>query len=383
MSRRLWTRREEIEQILLTRVSAISGPKEELRPKYRAGMRVAVTAAVEYGLAAVERGEEHAPHIPGALMDQARLAARNGVSLDTVMRRYFAGHSLFDSFLVEEIERDDAQERVPLKLLLGSQATLLDRLLERITEEYQHEANRRLGTSVERRNERVERLLDGELIDTSGLAYDFDAIHVAVVVTGSGAASAIRKLASSLGYRLLLNPRSTECVWGWFGSRRAARFVELPHHLSAWPANLSTAMGEPAKGLHGWRRTHMQAKAALPIAQHRAENHVRYADVPILASVLHDDLLVASIHDLYLSPLYREPDGGQAALETLRAYVAAERKVSSAAAALGLNRRSVAYRLRAIESRLGHPLNSVMAEIEVALQLQDLNAISSFPTKSH
>ena len=50
-------------------------------------------------------GECHAPDVPPALLAQARLDVRDGVSLDTVLRRYFAGNALFEDFLVEEAER--------------------------------------------------------------------------------------------------------------------------------------------------------------------------------------------------------------------------------------------------------------------------------------
>ena len=40
--------------------------------------------------------------VPVALLAQARLAARVGVSLDAVLRRYFAGYTLLGDFLIEE-----------------------------------------------------------------------------------------------------------------------------------------------------------------------------------------------------------------------------------------------------------------------------------------
>jgi hypothetical protein len=39
------------------------------------------------------------------LLVQARLAARSDVSLDIVLRRYFAGYSLLGDFLVGEADR--------------------------------------------------------------------------------------------------------------------------------------------------------------------------------------------------------------------------------------------------------------------------------------
>jgi DNA-binding PucR family transcriptional regulator len=130
-------------------------------------------------------------------------------------------------------------------------------------------------------------------------------------------------------------------------------------------------VGEPGEGLAGWRFSHRQAKAALPIAERRGQSILRYADVAVLASLLRDDLLATSLRRIYLEPLERARDGGEAARETLRAYFAAERNVSSTAAALGVDRRTVTNRIRAIEDLFDRPLREVSTELETALRLDD------------
>jgi DNA-binding PucR family transcriptional regulator len=92
-----------------------------------------------------------------------------------------------------------------------------------------------------------------------------------------------------------------------------------------------------------------------------------------------DDLLATSLRQLYLEPLAEERDGGETLRETLRAYFAAERNVSSAAAALSVNRHTVTSRLRTIEKRLGRPLSTCATEIDAALRLEDLG----HPTLPH
>jgi DNA-binding PucR family transcriptional regulator len=94
--------------------------------------------------------------------------------------------------------------------------------------------------------------------------------------------------------------------------------------------------------------------------------------MPLLASTLQDDLLAASLDQLYLAPLRAERDGGEAAKETLRAYFAASGNASSAASALGVNRRTVAARIASIEEKIGRTVDSVSAEIETALRLDEI-----------
>ena len=47
-----------------------------------------------YAVEVIESGERHAPAIPAAVLASARLAARSGVALDAVLRRYSAGNTL-------------------------------------------------------------------------------------------------------------------------------------------------------------------------------------------------------------------------------------------------------------------------------------------------
>ena len=370
---RLRARRGEIEAATMIRVYAVSERTETQDPGYAHGLRAAVSAALDYGFDALERSEDRTPPIPAVLLAQARLAARSGISLDTVLRRYLAGYTLLGDFVFEEAKEGGQLRSQALRRLLRAQAALLDRLLAAVSDEYCREERERLGSAEERRADRVRRLLAGELIDTSELAYEFDAWHVGAIASGPDAAEALRELAGPLQSRLLLIRREEGSVWAWLGARGRLDAVELEGIASGvWPADISLALGDPAKGLAGWRLTHRQARAALPIALGSSKSVVRYADVALVASMLRDDLLVASLRERFLAPLEQERDGGAIARETLRAYFAAERNVSSAAAALGVNRQTISNRLRAVEERLGCSLSDSTTEVEAVLRLEDI-----------
>ncbi len=367
---RLRARRGEIEQAILTRVHAISDPTEVSDPAYAEGLRAAVSAALDFGLDGIERGEGRPPAVPIALLAQARVAARNAVSLDTVLRRYFAGYMLLGDFLIEEASPLRGAE---LQRLLRAQATLLDRLLTAVAEEHARESVNRPDSAERRRAEQVERLLSGELMDAAELSYELEGSHLGVVANGPGATEALRRLAPSLDRRLLLVRRERGTVWAWFGGRRGLDPHELGTQLcSSWPAEVALALGEPGEGLDGWRLSHRQASAALSVALRSEKSIVRYAEVAMLAGALQDELLATSLRQIYLAPLRRERDGGETAKGTLRAYFAAQRNVSSAAGALGVSRRTVTSRLRAIEELLGRSLDRAGTELETALRLDAL-----------
>ena len=99
----------------------------------------------------------------------------------------------------------------------------------------------------------------------------------------------------------------------------------------------------------------------------------RYLNSGIPVAVLSANHMVASFRRLYLAPLEGRRDG-ENLLAALRAYFKAGRNVSSAAAALGLNRRTLGKRLQTVERILGRPLASLAADLEVALSLETLEA---------
>jgi hypothetical protein len=372
LASRLRGRLPELEAAISTRAYAISDPHEVADPTYLHSLNGAITVALDYALAVVELGERRAPGVPPALLAEARLAARAGVALDTVMRRYFAGNALFGDLLVEEAERAELANSV-LRRMLSRQATFFDRLLAAVSEEYGREAKRWPSSTAERRRECVKSLLAGEQVDHSQLGYDLDAHHLALMAKGEGAPEAMRALAAMLDRRLLAISREEESIWAcWLGGRRRLDTEQALRALGEISlGRVFVTVGEPGEGLAGWRFSHRQAKAALPIAERRGQAVVRYADVALLASILRDDLVASSLHQLYLEPLERARDGGEVGRETLRAYFAAERNISSTAAALGVDRRTVTNRIRAIEDLFGRPLKEFATELETALRLDD------------
>jgi PucR C-terminal helix-turn-helix domain/GGDEF-like domain len=372
LAARLRERRAEIERATLTRVYAIADPPEAADPSYAEGLRGAVSAALDYGLAAIERPGPRAPRVPTALLAQARLAAREGIDIDTVLRRYFAGYTLFGDFLVREAEGHRRLGPAGLKRLLRSEAASFERLVAAVSEEHRREAAAGTRGPDRRRGELVERLLDGELLDAAELSYELEVCHLALL-GAAGTGEEIRSLARSLDARLLALERPDGTVWAWLGRRRPIdpeQARRLARELLSPRAAL--ALGEPGEGAEGWRLSHRQARAALPIALRGGERPVRYADVALLASILRDELAVASLRRICLEPLAAGRDGGAALRETLRAYFACGRNISSAAVALKVDRRTVSNRLRAAEALIGHPLDARAAELETALRLEQL-----------
>jgi len=370
LAARLSARQVEIERAVLTRVEGLSDAAKSTDAEYMEGLIEAVRSAIGFSIDTLERDEERPPPIPTALLSQARLAARNRVTLDTVLRRYIAGFVLLGDFTIEEAERMQATERPDLRRLLRSLAALLDRIVVTVSEEYSREQQRRPRSPEEHRLLKIRKLLAGELVDTTDLTYNFQGSHLGLVGSGPGTAQVLKELVRPLDLHLLLVHTAEETIWAWLGSRSGIDQTDIDQlaEQEVQPG-IALAVGEPGEGLPGWRLTHRLARAALLIAKRGTNRPVRYAEVALVTSMLHDDLLVTSLKEIYLSPLRAERDGGVLARRTLRAYFAAGRNISSAAARLGVSRQAVGSRLRKIEQLLGRPLVTCAAEIEAALRL--------------
>lgn len=376
LAERLRERRDEIEQTLLTRVYAISDPAEVRDPEYGLGLRTTVTAALNYALEALGTSEAHRPPLPAELPGQARAAARAGVSLDTVLRRYFAGYTLLTDCLVREAQKGDAE----LAETMRAQAELFDRLVAAVTEAYVAESKERCKSTERRRAERVKRLLRGELVDAAELRYSLEGWHLGVVASGPGVEDVVREIIERLECPFLLIRPGGGVVWAWLGARQAPDPEQLRLDRASH-VGVAIALGEPGEGVRGWRSSHRQAAAALSVARRAGGGVVRYGEVALLAASLRDEVLADSLRELYLEPLAGGRDGGEALRGTLRAYLDAGGSTSSAAAALGVNRNTVAARLRAVEESLGKPLLRCVGSLDLALRLAELE--ESRPKRVH
>jgi hypothetical protein len=98
-------RRGELEETILTRVYGIGDASSVTEARYLDGLRRAVSAAVEYGLMAIEIGaDQRTTAISQPVLAQARLAAHSGLDHGTVLARHGAANLLFADAVIEEAD---------------------------------------------------------------------------------------------------------------------------------------------------------------------------------------------------------------------------------------------------------------------------------------
>ena len=374
---RLRGRLAEIEDAIFARARTLSASVGKEDPEYVAGLRATVSESLDFALAHIEEGEDWTGPIPSTAAEQARRAARAGVRLDTVLRRYAAGDRLLGDFIMDE---DDRFPTHVLRKVLRAHGPQVDRLMAAVATEYMDEVARMKRSPTQRLAERVQRLVAGESpADIGGLEYTLDAWHLGLIVKGAKAEACVRALAAGLDSQVLVVPRGDGIVWTWLGSRRPLAAPDLERQLSNGIAGDATlAVGEPRHGLDGWRLTHREAQAAQEVMLRKPQRLTRARDVTLIAAVLRDDALAKSLFETYLAPLEGHGDSGSVLRETLRAYFSAGSNAATAAAALGVDRHTVQRRLRKVEEALGRLLPDCHPELVVALSLEELETEADF-----
>ncbi len=375
---RLRLRSMEVEEAILTRIRSVaSDPVENEDIRYEEGQIAAVAAILRYALTGIEHGEELTRLTPSEAVAQVHYAARTGVGLDTIMRRYTAGNAELGDFVMQEADRGDLLGYgTALRSVQRRQAWLLDHLIVTVNNEYVLETERTARSPERRLAEYVRRLLayghyGSE--DPMGLGYEFGAWHLGIIGTGNNAEQAIQDVARRLACRLLCVSYDDQSVWAWLGGERKHVTNDYQRVSSAsWPAGISLTVGQPAEGFDGWRLTHRQAQDTLLVSRRRPKSLTLYTDVALLASWLRDEERARALIDMYLSPLDEHRCSGQILRETLREYFAAGRNAAKAGRNLNVSRRTMSNRMATIEKSLGSLDDTNQAELEIALRLDEL-----------
>jgi len=369
LGQRLRRRQREIERAL-ARTFRPESPGHVQDLKRSTEIDAALSAVTEFTLDCIESGDDESNPIPSAAIAQARRAARDGIELDVFLVAIIAAQTLLNEFVLEEGTDLTGESLRDVQLL---QDSLLLRFATELAGEYRCEKRRLDESSSRRQIALVERLLSGAPVADHEVDYSLKMWHLGLVVSGTRAMDAARALAEFLGTALLAVPRGEGTVWAWLGSNRrlTAQLVQDAVR-NRRGIRAKFAVGEPGKDLEGWRSTHLEAKAALGVAIRSSGNVTCFSDVALEAIALQMPDLVRSLLATYLAPLGESKRRATTLRETLRAYFDADRNVSSAAVSLEVSRRTVENRLRLIEQKLGRPLLSSAAELELALRLEEL-----------
>ncbi|WNO76885.1 PucR family transcriptional regulator [Streptomyces sp. AM8-1-1] len=330
------------------------------------------------------------PPLAEEALEGCREFARRGIPLELVLRGVRLGHAHLTRGLAAGVE-----EHVPADQRLAEMRRIEDLLFTYVdahssvmAEEYIAERDRWRGSDEAARRAVIDEVLAGRPVDQEAAAlrlrYDLSRTHVAAVLWSDGTASSapaaehLYRAASNMARaletaRTLIVPAHDNDVWAWFavGGENADDLIRsLPSSLPQ-PAGVRAALGPPAPGPRGMRRSHMGALQAQRMALRGSEYWLcDYRNIRLAALVTADSERARWFVQEVLGPLAAEGGRLRELRETLRIYLAEGRSPRTAAERLHIARNTVTYRVKRAEELLPTATTALSSlELRVALEI--------------
>jgi PucR C-terminal helix-turn-helix domain/GGDEF-like domain len=325
---------------------------------------------------------------PAAAVDYARRLAQQDVPAALLIRAYRVGQARFLQHCIEELLRQSPGDHLEgLATLEMSEivSDYVDNVVEQVLTTY---AQARDGWVRDRSAVlamRVRELLGAAPVDVSAteraLDYRLDQHHVGLVAwvdepAAPDALERIRGVVGALGKAFgcatapLVIPVDGSCAWAWVPTKVSlAKTKELDAGTASEPT-VSLAVGEPAEGIEGFRRSHRQAVSARAVALAAGEQRspvTPFVDVAPIAMLCFDlDSARAWVHET-LGDLAVDTSRNEGLRETARVFLQTSGSYTATAEQLFLHRNTAQYRVRKVEEVRGRPLRDGRLDVELAL----------------
>jgi GGDEF-like domain/PucR C-terminal helix-turn-helix domain len=378
---------DELIETMLSRMRAeVPDYDAASRPELHEAERASIVGNLRAALRALAGHRQDPVGTPLEAVEAARVTAREGVPLEALLHVYRVGHAVAWERMLDVVEgmRLDSQARHAV-LTIGSRFTFsyVDSVAKVVTEAYTQERDRLMRSSIQRRVQLVRDLLAGATVSGRDLGYDLDAEHLAVVTQGADAEPFLQELGRCMQRQLLTVAVSDQVTWAWLGSQKRIAPSDWRQLTGVLPADgTRAALGEPAWGPDGFRRSHSEALAARRVGERLAKPLTRYDDVALEAVLLADEQAARRLIQRELGPLVTDDERSIKLRNTLEAYLRTGHNASAAAATLGVNDRTIAYRVRTIEQLLGRSILERSTELAAALRLNRLKPPGEAPDRS-
>jgi PucR C-terminal helix-turn-helix domain/GGDEF-like domain len=360
--------RLEIESLAMTAISRIE-PVADGDPfgEYPRGVQRTVEAVVDYVLTCLAAGSTAVVPVPEAALEQARHAAKAGVALDVVLRRYTAGDIALRRILAAELA---GFPRATENDAYGIADEAIDSVLRCAAAGFEAEAGRLSGLSNPVLATTLG-LLKGEVHVSELDGYVLDRWHIGLVTKADVSRASISRLAADLGAQAFVVDSQTGQRWVWIGRNQPMRSDGVAQAIERFVVKRACfGLGEARRGVAGWRLTHREARIAAELPGADRVPVTRMRRHLLEAAVLDSREFTESLIATYIDPLQEEPPDVAADLRTtLHAYLHSGQNAKSAAELLGIDRHTVVRRLRKVEDLVGERVEDCFAQLDIALRV--------------
>jgi len=272
-----------------------------------------------------------------------------------------------------------------LQHLLTVTAQVFDAVVDTFLGEYLTEKEEQLAGQLVWRRATVQALcaadstVDAELV-RSQLGLDISRHHLGLVLWFPGMAAGYelervaKQFSTSLHHhQTLLVPVEDGQLWVWFSFAASPRpeTIDYLRQLTPSVPGVRVAMGSPASGAAGFRRSHLQARDVAGAVQDSNVEAavVTWSETRLMTIFGHDIERACWFVESSLGPLSLANDHAAEQRSTLLSYIESNQSLLQTAAAQHVHRNTIVYRIRRIEESLAKPIAPNRTELHCALQL--------------
>lgn len=324
-----------------------------------------------------------------------RLAQRD-VPAHSLVRAYHMGQNQFIEACFAEVQRLECPPDLKLRVLHHISGVLyryVDWISLYLLDMYEKEKAHWISARGNLRSSLIHKIVAGQPVATSDFehatGYRLNQFHVGAVIWSTETAPEpdeprhLERFAQRLAADCSCSgppivtaiDRSTAWAWFPFGHRPPAPDMESVREATARLAKrCRIALGRPARGIEGFRRTHEQAQSAKAVALAcvgRAPAAVSFGDQGVaIVSLLAKDMDSTRqwVRDV-LGPLAHNDDNAAELRRTLHAFFSTGENYGKTAELLNVHRNTVKYRVSKVFDTPGITPESDRMDIALALQI--------------
>lgn len=324
------------------------------------------------------------------LSESMRAMAYKAVRMDVYFESIVQGIRETQGLWTKEIldSLDISIERQNISQLVMMLALVFDDAVKDFFEGCLAEKELLLEESLVSKRRLVEELIEGglsmgsEVVEAfkSNLGVDPDKFYTAIIIFSARAASKANKYTLRVIDELISNSSlvhlpQADGAWLWI----ATGTPPLKRQISNLTTSLKSAeigiycLGETVRGIEGFRRSHVQARALLELGKQYSVGRVlQWPTHAAMAIFIRNKELTDWFVKSTLGELASTDQKVESYRETLKSYLLSGNSLMHAAESLGIHRNTVVYRLQAVEDILGKPIKEFDFSLSCALALLDL-----------
>ncbi|MQY39660.1 hypothetical protein SRB17_76870 [Streptomyces sp. RB17] len=335
-------------------------------------------------------GDPRLADLPAATFEAARSAVHRQLAMGAVLRTYRLGHEMLWQWMFDRIiarAADAAEQAAALDLASGWLFAYIDTAVTQAESRYAAEREAWLRSAAAARAEAIESIVDGRERDQSRasarLRHELNRHHLgllawAVETTSDGQADSAVQQAVAAAARAfgadttLTHPLGPQTQAAWLSRTTAFAEPDLDPARLPVPDGIRVVAGEPAYGLEGFRRTHVEATHARRVVM-LAEPHTtpvtRYRTVAVAALGTVDAEQARAFVVRVLGRLADDDESTFRLATTLAGYLDENCSRTRTAQRLLIHPNTVTYRVQQAKRILGRGIDTGTLDLRVALAL--------------